>query len=48
MLLQYVAMFTVPTAVAVCFWKPASDDEIRERIVRDPANLYCVAIASFC
>nr|CCA21691.1 AlNc14C130G6940 [Albugo laibachii Nc14] len=34
MLLQYIGMFVVPTAIAVCFWKPKSDEEIRERIER--------------
>lgn len=34
MLLQYVVMFTVPTAVGYYYWNPRSDEEIRKDVVR--------------
>ncbi|KAJ0406402.1 hypothetical protein P43SY_007010 [Pythium insidiosum] len=32
MLLQYTLMFTVPSAVALYYWQPRSDEEIRRDV----------------
>lgn len=34
MMIHYTLMFTVPTAVALYYYNPKSDDEIRKAVVR--------------
>ena len=36
MMLHYISMFTIPTAVAFYYWNPESDEDIRKNLVRLP------------
>lgn len=46
MLVQYTLMFTVPTAVALYYWDPKSDADIRQAVVRHSLILASAAVRS--